>query len=172
MKFKIMLSSLVFILGVSLLMTSSDQVSAESSETVDPVLGLEFYDENNNRIYPYTEEELKSFQTLNGLQQDWTIYEFGRTTINETVLVRDGFGFYNPGTILFNTDDTANAITVELYYPQTNDLAGSVDVPGGWLGGIHVPLTHFDRGQSYYIQLRNQGSGTAIFDSGEVWYDG
>ncbi|GAB3789310.1 hypothetical protein [Virgibacillus kimchii] len=168
MKLKIMLLSLVFVLGLSLLMTPSIKVNAESIENYEPV--LEFYDENNERIYPYSEEELRSIQNI--LEQDWTIYTFGETQITNTVLIRQGFNFFNPGTILLNTSGTANSVRVEAYYPGTTDLAGSVNVPGGWTGGIHVPLTFLDRGQSYYLQLRNNDPGTAHFDGGQVWYDG
>jgi hypothetical protein len=64
MKIRYFMVSLVAVLGVFFLITPNKEVSASES-TQRPT--LEFYDENNNRIYPYSEAELEALYKLNSL---------------------------------------------------------------------------------------------------------
>ncbi|WP_371069056.1 hypothetical protein [Sediminibacillus sp. JSM 1682029] len=169
MNLKLLLSSLIVGLGVYLVVIPNS-VSADVQKDNVPLQGLKFYDENNERIYPYSLEELKAFQEIHNIVQDWKIDTFTSASFINTVLIANGRPYYNPGSVILKTYNSANPMSIEAYETD-NSLAGSVYVPSGWEGSTNVPFTHLDRGHSYYFQIRNEAATTAHIAGGEVWYD-
>lgn len=181
MRIKIMVSALVAILGVSLFMLpDSYKASAATKKESQKILTteeaatmIEFYDENGERFYPFTDEELIAFQKQPEVSLLSSSYYFGETTFYNTILVASGRSFRDIGSIALNvaSGTTANPISVEAYN-SSNSLVKKVSVPGNWQGGLNIPIPGLTKGQSHYLQLRNENvRQTARFSSGYVFYN-
>ncbi len=175
MRLKTIFLSFIAVLGLCLLFTPVKDAYAEEIIEKPTIL---FFDENDNQIFPYSEEEIEQmFQEHQDKQDiipfaDWSIYSFGRTTFRNNIWIGGGSStvFYNPGTIHLESAQETNPITVNAY--TGGNKAGSVYINGGWIGGVHIPFTHLARGKSYSFELVNESTYTAVFDKGQVWYNG
>lgn len=178
MKIKLLATGFVMILGLGFLFTPgmaqaevNGVISIEEAATM-----IEFYDENGDRFYPYTEEELIAFQkethsneSLSDIVTPASLrtYSFGYTSFISSVRLNQGASFYSPRSIVLNKNninDPANPITVRLLSDST--VTHSVNVPGGWVGGLNVPLSSGGIGNRV-VELR----GSAFFDSGTLYYE-
>lgn len=181
MRIKIMVSALVAILGVSLFMSpdsykASAQTKEESQKTLsieEAATMIEFYDENGERFYPFTDEELIAFQKQPEVSVFSSSYSFGSTTFSNTILVAGGRTFRDIGSVALNVASGTKAVPISVEaYDNSNNLKGKTSVPGGWQGGLNIPIAGLTKGQSHYLQLRNETvRETARFSSGYVFYN-
>lgn len=179
MKFRYFMVSLVAVLGVFFLITPNKEVSASELTQVSERPTLEFYDENNNRIYPYSEEELDAMYKLNSLAvtknnltaaKSFKKYRFGSTTFTYNVWVGGGKYFNNPETIILDAKGTIKS-KISIKPHNGSKFVGTVTIGKGWAGGTAIPLSHLRRGDSYKIQLKNETYATSVsLTGGEVWY--
>lgn len=173
MKLKSTFLSFIAVLGLCLLFSPVKEANAE--EIVEKPTML-FFDENDNQIFPYSEEEIdQMFQETPDFAPfaNFSIYDFPRTTFRNNIWIGGSSSttFFNPSTlIMYSTSQSANSITVNAY--TGGSKAGSIYIPGGWEGGTSIPLSHYARGKHYSIELVNElPSYTAVFDKGELWYN-
>lgn len=171
MKFRIFASLfilMVIVLGISNGKVSANSDSGELIEVSQPE--IEYYDENNQRIYPYSEEELNNMQNVDTFASSWKKYRFGKTTLTYSLWIGGGTTFYNPGSVIVESKSAfRNKLTVNAY--EGTRLAGSARIGSGWVGDAAMSFTHLKRGKSYKFKLVNNTIGRpAYLDGGEVWY--
>ncbi|WP_078598684.1 hypothetical protein [Evansella clarkii] len=187
MKIKFWVTGFVMLLGLGFLFTPG-MANAEENGTIsieEAATMIEFYDENGERYYPYTDEELIAFQkrdysdisyatdSLNDsvIASSLRTYPFTRMWFTNNMYLKSGDYFYNPRTLVLNTDlQAANDIRVNLRVGVGGRTTHSIYVPGGWYGGLSIPLQSGCNCMRS-VQLVNMGSGAADFRSGTLYYE-
>lgn len=174
MRLKSFLFSLVAALGLFVLL--SPEMEAHAAETTKKPT-IKFYDENNQEIFPYTQEEIDNMFQLEpvvkrqnaDLLSDWRIYYFGKTSFKYNVWIRSGYEFKDPGILSLDSEKTVGKMEVSSYSGGSRKSRLVID--GGWSGNATLHLTHLPRGKSYSFYLTNESNKTIELTGGEVWYD-
>jgi len=139
---------------------SSQEVFAAESESVTSQ--MKFYDENDNQIFPYTEEELNQFAkdatTGNSLARV-SVYNTEAFTFKSNIWLGGGYNgsaFLNPNHIIMDPSGLAKSFDFLAYYDNgvgAGSQAARISIPGGWTGKTILPLGHLARGNSYRFNL-------------------
>lgn len=159
---------------------------------------IKIYDENGFEIQPYTLEELKSMITLSEekaqfstyssvqsdsistLATDYRVYTSTAFSFKYNIWLGGGLwgkAFKDPAQLFVTSDGTAKAMKIvaakDVSGTHAGDTAGSVSLPGGWTGEIHMSWSHLTRGKSYRFNFVNSGSSsvTVKVKKATVWYD-
>src|SRR5690625_2189638 len=137
------------------------QITELSANTTHTEPTIQYFDENNQPIFPYSQDILKEYQNVNNQISNWNIYYLSKTKFTYQIWVASGRYFRNPGTVILNANNTVrSAITIKAY--DGSKLAGSASLSSGWIGSISVPFSHLPRGKSYRFQLQNNTHNSTV----------
>jgi len=176
-----------FLLGFMALIVFSfftdTSASANKKDSTDFISQVKIFDENGIQI-PYTTEELEQFIKFEAAENspftimaDYRKYNYGPMTFSYNFYVgpgTNGMAFLNPFDTLITVNGTASKMRVEAYNDTgtgSGTLARSIELPGGWTGGIHISSwSTLPRDKSYRFKFVNLGN-TFTINNVEVWYD-
>lgn len=171
---------------------SQDDLEVKKEEIASQI---KFYDGNGIEIFPYTLEELKNMiklapeqsqmsaisSSINAdsvmLAADYRVYNSGSFSFSNNYWLGGGLwgkAFLNPAQLFVTSSGTAKAFYVIAYKDAGTSAgaeAGSVYLPGGWTGEIHISWSHLPRGKNYRFNFAKSGSGTAYIQKASLWYD-
>lgn len=179
MKIKSLLYFSLALFGVFFL-SSSPVANASELDNLDAkyfAKQVQYYDQDNNEIFPYTLEELEAIFTEDNNQpltarSGYQIYNTNAFQFSNYIWIRSGATFYNLANTTITPNGTARPFLIQVYNSQ-GVFVGEVRLPGGWVGPTHVPWTHLKRGGSYKIRLANAAGPTSPlkFTNASVWYN-
>lgn len=114
--------------------------------------------EPENMITPYSMKSTYSTGKFSFSYQIW----LGKSST--------GTEFFNPADTIITVPGEAKAFTISAY--QGKSQSKKVEVPGGWIGSVHMPVWQaLPRGKSYRFLLDGTGGKTVKIDNIDVWYN-
>lgn len=151
-------------------------VSAEENISANPEIlepTITFYDESDNVIEPYTEEELNQINEeakniLEGVKiledsishsllNTGSTYRFGATSFTNNIWVNGGNSFKDIGSVVVDAKYKVYSLKVKVVGPS--GTGGSI-VMDNFTGGMAFPFYHLPRGNYYTVQLINMKSSS------------
>jgi hypothetical protein len=181
MKIKYFLVGFMVLVGFSFF--TDTNASANTKESTDFISQVKIFDENGIQI-PYTTEELEQFIKFEPAEKpnfttmvDYRRYNYGPITFAYNFYVgpgSNGRAFLNPFDTIIDVSGTASKMRIEAYNDTgtgSGTLARSIELPGGWQGGIHISSWgSLPRDKSYRFKFVNLGTSFTISNVG-VLYD-
>ncbi|MGE6553498.1 hypothetical protein ACQKFK_32830 [Bacillus mycoides] len=169
--------SVVAVSVISLFSFSSISAYAEEMPTelrsgaVQQVQQIQYFDENDKPIYPYSNAELNPTPPAysNSLVARATSSaDFGATSFSNFVWIYGGQVFYNPQDIEFERENRPKSVSIYAYTLGGSYMGKSVTSEGtGW---ALVPWRHLPRGQAYKFKFVSESGQLVKIKHGTVYY--
>lgn len=151
-----------------------------------------YYDENNNEIKPYTEEEYRDFleevkleeekksqvainELERGIIKPYIIpkyySDFGPATFSNYVWIKNGMLYRNPLYVSVERINRTDGLSV-YYYDGSGAYKGKTVFPTYGNLWFSANVGYLTRGTSYKFRLVSESGETAKTKQGQVGYDG
>ncbi|MFJ6264440.1 hypothetical protein ACIQGW_05370 [Lysinibacillus xylanilyticus] len=185
MKVKHLLLSITALAGLSYF--TLQDASANTLDSNEFYSQVKVYDENNQEI-PYSIEEIQ--ELIEYVPEEFTVskpenmiaprsmhstYSTGKFNFSSHIWLgkmSTGNEFFNPADTIITVPGEAKAFTISAYQGSSSSSSKSVELPGGWIGSVHMPVwMDLPRGKSYRFKLDGTGGKSVSISNVDVWYN-
>ncbi|MDM5191187.1 hypothetical protein QUF93_00390 [Bacillus hominis] len=158
--------SIISLFSFSSISAYAEEMPTElRSNAVQQVQQIQYFDENDNPIFPYANLDANSYSDSITTHAHM---DFGAASFSNYIWIRSGQAFLNPQDIEFERENRPKSVSIYAYTSGGSYVGKGVVGEGtGW---ALVPWRHLPRGQFYTFKFVSESGQLVKVKHGTVYY--